>query len=123
MRGSNDLHLQFIRFLEEVREILNCRAGKVVSSGSNSPQPSDDEDMAKLNNTFASLDIEDSSNEFQSGHESQTAIVMPVGSKKNMAKAVPTYEQEVDQEKVRWAVYCFFMDFDDFRHHLRDVWS
>jgi hypothetical protein len=48
--------------------------------------------------------------------------VTSVGSKKAAVKSATTYEQQIDEEEVSFAVYCFLWDFNAVRKWLQKSW-
>ena len=111
VRDSNERHVHFIRILQEALEILKSREVTRQAGPSKSPAErklSDGDKNPKLENSLAPLGVEESSKEFLEWQESQTAVTTSVGSKKAAVKSDITYEQQIDEEKVSFAVYCFF---------------
>jgi len=125
VRDSNERHVHFICILEEVLEILKSREVTRQAGPSKSPAErklSDGDKNPKLENSFALLGVEEPSKQFLEWQESQIPVVTPVRSKKAVVKSVTTYEQQIDEEEVSFAVYCFLWDFDAIRKWLQKLW-
>jgi hypothetical protein len=125
VRDSNARHVHFIRILEEVLEILKSRevTGHAGPSKSSAERKlPDGDENSKVENAFASLDVGEPSKGFLEWQESQTAVAASAGSKKAAVKAAATYEHEINEEEVSFAVYCFFWDFNVVRKWLQKSW-
>ncbi|RDW57796.1 hypothetical protein BP5796_12597 [Coleophoma crateriformis] len=118
--ASDERHQHFVVILQEVQQILTgvLRALNLhqVGPAKESTAASLSADERALNNIFSALHLEEPADVDQVIEEPQKKA-QPV-----TATASYELEEEVDEEEVYFRIYCFFKDFQDMRHHLKESW-
>jgi hypothetical protein len=108
VRDSNERHLYFIYILEEVLEILKGGVAPEVNIPQRPNNPTQNGDGAAedgLKNAFSALEIEEPSDEFLEWSTTQSSTVSLTEGKTESTTKSATYEPEIDEEEIFFAVY------------------
>jgi hypothetical protein len=108
VRDSNERHLYFIYILEEVLEILKGGVAPEVNIPQRPNDPTQNGDGAAedgLKNAFSALEIEEPSDKFLEWSTTQSSTVSLTEGKTNSTTKSATYELEIDEEEIFFAVY------------------
>lgn len=120
--ASNTRHKHFVTVLEEVHQILGgvmsalhmSKVQKPVGEG----EYTQSVDERALNNMFAVLNIEEST-------DREESVAVSAKGQSTFKPATVTYEleDEVDEEEVYFRIYCFFRDFAELRTQMSQSWA